>query len=70
MDAQAKQFAAATGNKVVVSYGGSNALAKQIEAGAPAECSSPPISIGWTTSTSAACSRRVRESISFETRSC
>jgi molybdate transport system substrate-binding protein len=37
MDAQARQFEANTGNKVVVSYGGSNALAKQIEAGAPAD---------------------------------
>lgn len=37
MDDQARQFAAATGNKVIVSYGASNALAKQIEAGAPAD---------------------------------
>jgi molybdate transport system substrate-binding protein len=37
MDEQAKQFEAATGNKVVVSYGASNALAKQIESGAPAD---------------------------------
>jgi molybdate transport system substrate-binding protein len=37
MDEQAKQFAASTGNKVTVSYGASNALAKQIEAGAPAD---------------------------------
>src|SRR5271169_2178399 len=37
MDEQAKQFAATTGNKVTVSYGASNALAKQIEAGAPAD---------------------------------
>jgi len=37
MDDQAKQFEAATGNKVIVSYGASNALAKQIEAGAPAD---------------------------------
>ncbi|HKP66121.1 MAG TPA: molybdate ABC transporter substrate-binding protein, partial [Casimicrobiaceae bacterium] len=37
MDAQAKQFERATGNKVIVSYGASNALAKQIEAGAPAD---------------------------------
>jgi molybdate transport system substrate-binding protein len=37
MDEQAKQFAAATGNKVIVSYGASNALARQIEAGAPAD---------------------------------
>ena len=37
LDAQARHFEADTGNKVVVSYGGSNALAKQIEAGAPAD---------------------------------
>ena len=37
LDEQAKAFEAATGNKVVVSYGASNALAKQIEAGAPAD---------------------------------
>jgi molybdate transport system substrate-binding protein len=37
LDEQAKTFEASTGNKVVVSYGGSNALAKQIEAGAPAD---------------------------------
>jgi molybdate transport system substrate-binding protein len=37
MDEQAMRFEANTGNKVVVSYGGSNALAKQIEAGAPAD---------------------------------
>ncbi len=37
MDEQAKQFEAGTGNKVVVSYGASNALAKQIEAAAPAD---------------------------------
>ena len=37
MDAQSKAFEAATGNKVVVSYGGSNTLAKQIEGGAPAD---------------------------------
>jgi molybdate transport system substrate-binding protein len=37
MDDQARQFAAATGHKVVVSYGASNALAKQIESGAPAD---------------------------------
>lgn len=37
MDAQARQFEARTGDKVVVSYAGSNVLAKQIEAGAPAE---------------------------------
>jgi len=37
MDEQAKSFEASTGNKVIVSYGASNALAKQIEAGAPAD---------------------------------
>ena len=37
MDEQARQFEARTGDKVVVSYAGSNALAKQIEAGAPAD---------------------------------
>ncbi len=37
LDEQAKQFEAGTGNKVVVSYGASNALAKQIEAAAPAD---------------------------------
>ena len=37
LDEQAKQFSASTGNKVIVSYGASNALAKQIEAGAPAD---------------------------------
>jgi len=36
LDAQARQFEKDTGNRVVVSYGASNALAKQIEAGAPA----------------------------------
>ena len=37
LDAQARRFEAGSGNKVVVSYGGSNALARQIEAGAPAD---------------------------------
>ena len=37
LDEQARQFETATGNKVIVSYGASNALAKQIEAGAPAD---------------------------------
>src|SRR6185436_5237953 len=37
MDAQAKQFEAATGNKVIISYGASNSLAKQIESAAPAD---------------------------------
>ena len=37
LDQQGRRFEAETGNKVVVSYAGSNALAKQIEAGAPAD---------------------------------
>lgn len=37
MDAQARAFEAATGDKVIVAYGGSNALARQIENGAPAD---------------------------------
>ena len=37
MDEQAKRFEADTGNKVVISYGGSNALARQVDAGAPAD---------------------------------
>jgi molybdate transport system substrate-binding protein len=37
MDQQAREFQAATGNRVTVSYGASSALAKQIEAGAPAD---------------------------------
>jgi len=37
MDEQGKAFSAATNHKVVVSYGASNALAKQIESGAPAD---------------------------------
>jgi molybdate transport system substrate-binding protein len=37
MDEQAKRFEFAAGSKVIVTYGGSNALARQIEAGAPAE---------------------------------
>jgi molybdate transport system substrate-binding protein len=37
LDAQARRFESETGNKVVVSYAGSNALARQIEAGAPAD---------------------------------
>ena len=36
LDAQAKAFEAKTGHKAAVSYAASNALAKQIEAGAPA----------------------------------
>lgn len=37
MDAQAVRFERSTGDRVVVSYGASNALARQIEAGAPAD---------------------------------
>ncbi len=37
MDAQARAFEARTGEKVIVSYAGSNALARQIDAGAPAD---------------------------------
>lgn len=36
LDAQARRFEAQTGNTVVVSYAASSALARQIEAGAPA----------------------------------
>ena len=36
LDDQVRQFESATANKVIVAYGGSNVLAKQIEAGAPA----------------------------------
>ena len=37
LDDQAKHFEAANGDKVVISYAGSNTLAKQIERGAPAD---------------------------------
>lgn len=37
MDAQVRAFTARTGDKVVVSYAGSNVLARQIENGAPAD---------------------------------
>jgi len=37
LDAQVAAFTSVTAEKVVVSYGASNALAKQIEAGAPAD---------------------------------
>ncbi len=37
MDEQGRQFERATGHKTIVSYGASNALAKQIGAGAPAD---------------------------------
>jgi molybdate transport system substrate-binding protein len=42
LDEQARQFAANTGNKVIVSYGASNALAKQIDAPRPPTSSSLP----------------------------
>ena len=37
LDEQARKFEGETGTSIVVSYGSSNALAKQIEAGAPAD---------------------------------
>lgn len=37
MDQLAREFATRTGDRVTVSYGASNALARQIEAGAPAD---------------------------------
>jgi molybdate transport system substrate-binding protein len=37
LDDQVRRFEKATGNEVVVSYGASNTLARQIEAGAPAD---------------------------------
>ncbi len=37
LDGQVARFETATGSKVVVAYAGSNALAKQVEAGAPAD---------------------------------
>jgi molybdate transport system substrate-binding protein len=37
LDEQAKRFESATGNKVVVAYGASNSLARQIDSGAPAD---------------------------------
>jgi molybdate transport system substrate-binding protein len=37
LDAQARAFESRSGDKVVVSYAGSNALARQIESGAPAD---------------------------------
>lgn len=37
LDAQARAFEAASGHRVAISYAASNALARQIEAGAPAE---------------------------------
>jgi len=37
LDEQARRFEADTGNRVVISYAASNALARQIEAGAPAD---------------------------------
>ena len=37
MDEQARRFESASGNKVVIAYGASSALARQIEAAAPAD---------------------------------
>ena len=37
MDEQAKKFESVARSRVIVAYGGSNALARQIEAGAPAD---------------------------------
>lgn len=37
LDDQARQFERTTGTKVVIAYGASNALARQIESGAPAD---------------------------------
>jgi len=37
LDEQVGRFQAETGDRIVVSYGGSNALARQVEAGAPAD---------------------------------
>jgi molybdate transport system substrate-binding protein len=37
LDDQVPRFETATGSKVIVAYAGSNALAKQVEAGAPAD---------------------------------
>lgn len=37
LDAQARRFESLTGDRVIVSYGASNALARQIESGAPAD---------------------------------
>ena len=37
LDEQVGRFRAETGDTIVVSYGGSNALARQVEAGAPAD---------------------------------
>jgi molybdate transport system substrate-binding protein len=37
LDAQARAFESASGHQVAIAYAGSNALARQIEAGAPAE---------------------------------
>ena len=68
MDDQARQFEASTGNKVIVSYGASNALAKQVEAAAPADIFISATSTGWTTSVSANCLRPTPGSIFCETR--
>ena len=70
MDEQARRFEAASGDKVVVSYGASNALAKQIEADRPRTSSFLPTSIGWIMSTRGVCSHRARASTFCATRSC
>ena len=57
LDEQARVFEPRNGDKVVISYAASNALAKQIEAGAPADIFISADSTGWTIWTSASCSR-------------
>ena len=47
LDDQARQFEVRTGDKMVVSYAGSNALAKQIESAHRRTFSCPRISTGW-----------------------
>ena len=48
LDDAVTRYQAKTGRKIVVSYAASSALAKQIEAGAPADIFFRPTSIGWT----------------------
>ena len=50
LDENVKAFAAKTGHLVRVSYAGSNALARQIENGAPADLFIPAERNGWTMS--------------------
>ena len=71
MDDVARRFEASTGNKVIVSYGASNALARQIEAGAPADLFISA-DLDWMDylDQSATCWRRIRASICCATRSC